>query len=113
MRDGLARYVSPEAATSGAVAFSLGDAAQLRDLLTGAGFREVVVHHLRMTLRLPAPEEFVLRHLSAVPAADLVAAAGTEVHAGLVAHMTEATRPYVDGYGLAVPQEVNVATGST
>jgi hypothetical protein len=29
-----------------------------------------------------------------------------------VAHMTEATRPYVDGYGLAVPQEVNVATGS-
>jgi hypothetical protein len=25
--------------------------------------------------------------------------------------MKEATRAYVDGYGLAVPQEVNVATG--
>lgn len=112
MREGLARYVSPDAAISGAAAFSLGDAAQLQELLTGSGFREVVVHHVRMTLRLPAPEDFLLRHLSAVPAADLVAAAGADVHAALVTHMTEATRPYVDGYGLAVPQEVNVAIGS-
>jgi hypothetical protein len=29
----------------------------------------------------------------------------------LVAHMKKATRAYVDGYGLAVPEEVNVATG--
>jgi hypothetical protein len=64
-----------------------------------------------MTLRLPAPEEFVLRHLSAVPAAGLVAAAGNEARAALVAHMKEATRAYIDGYGLAVPEEVNVAMG--
>jgi hypothetical protein len=44
----------------------------------------VVVHHVRTTLRLPAPEEFVLRHLSAVPAAGLVAAAGNEARAALV-----------------------------
>jgi ubiquinone/menaquinone biosynthesis C-methylase UbiE len=112
MREALARHVSPEAATSGAVAFSLGDAGELRGLLEGAGFRDVVVHPVRMTLRLPPPEEFLLRHLSAIPAADLVAAAGGAVHATLVAHMQEATRAYVDGYGLAVPQEVNVATGS-
>jgi SAM-dependent methyltransferase len=112
MREGLARYVSPEAATSGAAAFSLGDAAELRGLLEGVGFRDVVVHHVGLTVRLPAPEEFLLRHLSATPAAELVAAAGPEVHAVLVAHMKAATRAYVDGYGLAVPQEVNVATGS-
>ena len=53
-----------------------------------------------------------MRHLSAMPVADLVAAAGEAVHAALVAHMKEATRAYVDGYGLAVPQEVDVATGS-
>jgi SAM-dependent methyltransferase len=112
MREGLARHVSPEAATSGTTAFSLGDAAELRGLLQGAGFHDVIVHHVRMTLRLPPPEEFLLRHLSAIPVAELVAAAGAEVHAALVAHMKEATRAYVDGYGLAVPQEVNVATGS-
>lgn len=113
MREGLARYVSPDAATSGAVAFSLGDAAELRNLVEAAGFRDVVVHHVCLTLRLPAPEEFFLRHLSAIPAAGLVAAAGPEAHAALVAHIREATRAYVDGYGLAVPQEVNVATAST
>ena len=111
LREGLERYVGAEAAISGAAAHSLGDADELCDLLRGAGFRDVVVHHVRMTLRLPAPEEFVLRHLSAVPAAGLVAAVGNEARAALVAHVKEATRPYVDGYGLAVPYEVNVATG--
>ena len=111
LREGLERYVGAEAAISGAVARSLGDAEELRGLLQGADFRDVAVHHIRMTLRLPTPEEFVLRHLSAIPAAGLVAAAGEEARAALVAHMKEATRAYVDGYGLAVPEEVNVATG--
>lgn len=110
-REGLARYVSAEAATSTAAAFSLGDAAELRALLEEAGLRHVVVHHVRMTLRLPPPEEFLLRHLSGVPAGAIVAAASDEARASLVSHMKEATRAYVDGYGLAVPQEVNVATG--
>ena len=112
MREGLARYVSPDATISGAAAFSLGDAAELRGLVEASGFRDVVVHHLRQTLRLPPPEEFLLQHLSAIPAAELVAAAGSEAHTALVAHMKEATREYVDGYGLAVPQEINVATAS-
>ena len=37
-REGLARYVSAEAASTGAVAFSLGDPAELGDLLENAGF---------------------------------------------------------------------------
>lgn len=110
-REGLARHVSAEAATSIAAAFTLPDADDLRGLLVGGGFRDVVIHHVRMTLRLPPPEEFLMRHLSAMPVAELVAAAGEEARAALVAHMKEATRAYVDGYGLAVPQEVNVATG--
>lgn len=110
-REGLARHVSAEAATSIAAAFTLPDADDLRGLLVGGGFRDVVIHHVRMTLRLPPPEEFLMRQLSAMPVAELVAAAGEEARAALVAHMKEATRAYVDGYGLAVPQEVNVATG--
>jgi ubiquinone/menaquinone biosynthesis C-methylase UbiE len=112
MRDGLSRYVSSDAATSGLVAFSLAEANELRGLVETGGFRDVAVHRVHLTLRLPSPEEFFLRHLSAVPAAGLVAAAGAEVHAALVAHMKDATREYVDGYGLAVPQDVNVATAS-
>ena len=110
-REGLARCVGAEAATSSAAAFSLGDAAELRGLLEDAGFCDVVIDHVGMTLRLPPPEEFLLRHLSAVPVGEIVAAAGEEARAALVDYMKEATRAYVDGYGLAVPQEVNVATG--
>jgi hypothetical protein len=67
--------------------------------------------HARMMLRLPVSEEFLLRHLCAMPVAELVAAAGEEGRAALIAHMTEAMSPYVDGYGVVVPQEINVATG--
>ena len=109
-REGLARHVSPEAATSSAAAFTLGDSDELSGLLKLADFHDVVVHHVRMTLRFPAPEEFLLRHLSALPVAELVAAVGEEGRAALVVHMKEAMHAYVDGYGLAVPQEVNVAT---
>jgi SAM-dependent methyltransferase len=84
LRKGLERYIGAEAAISGAVARSLGNADELCGLFRGADFRDVVVHHVRTTLRLPAPEEFVLRHLSAVPAAGLVAAAGNEARAALV-----------------------------
>jgi ubiquinone/menaquinone biosynthesis C-methylase UbiE len=54
-REALARYVSAEAASTSAVAFSLGDPVELSGLLTGAGFRDVVVHLVPLTLRLPAP----------------------------------------------------------
>lgn len=110
-REALRRYVSPEAASSSAVAFSLGDRGELEGLVKSAGFRDVAVHEVRMTLRFPAPEEYVPRHLSAVPSADLIAAGGEKTRAAIVSHMKEATRAYVDGYGLAVPQEIHVATG--
>src|SRR5712692_1558509 len=45
LREALSRHVSSEAAASGVVAFSLGDANELRALLERAGFRDVVVHH--------------------------------------------------------------------
>lgn len=111
LRDSVARHVSAESAITFAAAFSLGAAEELRDLLKGAGFHDVLVHHLRLTLRLPAPDEFVLRHLSALPMAESVAGVSNEARAALIGHVEEATRAYADGYGLAVPQEINVATG--
>jgi len=111
LRDGLAQYISSEAAASTEAAFSLPDAAELRGLLEAAGYRDVSVHNVRMTLRLPPPDEFLLPHLSSLPVAGPVATASEESRAALIAHMKENTREYVDGYGLAVPQEVNVAIG--
>src|SRR5512143_2428277 len=111
VRDAVARHVSAEVARSTAAGFSLGDAEEFGDLLKGAGFHNVLVRHVPLTLRLPAPDEFVLQHLSAMPLAESVAGVSNEARAALVADMEEAMSAYTDGYGLAVPQEINVATG--
>jgi ubiquinone/menaquinone biosynthesis C-methylase UbiE len=111
MRDAVARHVSAEAARGSAAGFSLADAEEFGSLLKAAGFHNVLVHQVQLTLRLPAPDEFVLQHLSAMPLAEGVARVSNEARAALVADMTEAMSAYVDGYGLAVPQEINVATG--
>ena len=111
LRDAVARHVSAEAANSTAAGWSLGDAKAFGDLLTSAGFHNVVVHHVQLTLRLPPPDEFVLMHLSALPLGEGVAGVGNEARAALIADVAEAMSAYVDGYGLAVPQEINVATG--
>ena len=110
-RDAVARHANAEAARAAAVAFSLGDAEELCDLLKSAGFRDVLVHRVPLTLRLPAPDEFVLQHLSATPLAEMLAGAGSQTRAALVADVEQALSEYIDGYGRAVPQEINVATG--
>ena len=111
LRDAVGRHVSAEAAASTDAGWSLGDANEFGALLTAAGFLEVVVHHVELTLRLPAPDAFVMEHLSALPLGERVAAVGDEARAALVADVAAAMRAYIDGYGLAVPQEINVATG--
>ena len=88
-REGLTRHVSPQAATSIAAAFTLGDRDELSGLLKVADFHNIVVHHVRMTLRFPPPEEFLLRHLSALPVAELVAATGEEDRAALAGRSHE------------------------
>jgi SAM-dependent methyltransferase len=111
LRDAVARCISAESATVFAAAFSLGAADELRDSLTGACFHDVLVHHYRLTLRLPALDKFVLRHLSALPMAESVAHIGQEAREALISHVEAAARAYADGYGVVVPQEINVATG--
>jgi SAM-dependent methyltransferase len=111
LRDAVERHVSVEAAASTAAGWSLRDANEFGAVLTNAGFHDVVVHHVQLTLRLPALNEFVLRHLSALPLGESLVGAGDEARAALIADVEEAMRAYIDGYGVAVPQEINVATG--
>jgi hypothetical protein len=63
-----------------------------------------------MKVRLPAAREYVLPHLAATPVASAVAAVGAEARAALADRVSVALRAYVDGDGLAVPDETNVVT---
>jgi SAM-dependent methyltransferase len=96
-------------------AFSLADAAELRALVAGAGFRQV---HIRITtnpIRYPSLEEYVLRYLHVYLsiAGDVAAMDDTARRTALLQDVTTALRTYVDDDGLAAPTESYVVVAHT
>lgn len=67
--DALARHVNPEVARFVHAVFSLHDPDELRDLLDGAGFTDVVLEQHRKTLRVPPPAEFLWQYVRSTPLA--------------------------------------------
>lgn len=108
--DALRRHVGAEAAATFSASRVVPDSEELRRLVVEAGFREVAIHPWVMTIRLPAVDGFVLSHLAATPVAGAVAAVGSEARAALADQVSLALRAYVDGDGLAIPDETNVVT---
>lgn len=108
--DALRQHVGAEAAATFSASRVVPDADELYRLVVGAGFREVALRPSVMNIRLPAVEGFVLSHLAATPVARAVAAVGAEARAALADQVSRALRAYVDGDGLAIPDETHVVT---
>src|SRR5690606_3682483 len=73
MGEALARHVGPEAAGFVHHVFSLHDTAEVRDLVSEAGFDDVSVESDTRWLHLPAPEEFLWQYVASTPLAGAVA----------------------------------------
>jgi ubiquinone/menaquinone biosynthesis C-methylase UbiE len=113
--EALERHVRAGVGASLLKAFSLADAAELRALVAGAGFREV---HLRITtnpIRYPSLEEYVLRYLHVYlsVAGDVTAMDDTARKTALLRDVTTALRADVDDDGLATPTESHVVVAHT
>ena len=108
--DALEHHVGVEAATSFRASRVVPDAEALDRLLSDAGFPAVEVRPSTMTIRLPSLDTFVLGHLSGMPVAPAVAALSEEQRAALARQVKTALAPYADASGVAVPDEVNIAT---
>jgi SAM-dependent methyltransferase len=96
-------------------AFTLADAATLRALVVGAGFRQV---HIRLTtnpLRYPSVEEYVLGYLRVFlsVASDVAAMMDDTRRTALLQDVTTALRADVDDDGLATPTESHVVVAHT
>jgi SAM-dependent methyltransferase len=76
MTDALARHISPEAASFGDLVFSMHDVDELKELMRSAGFRNVDVEAKTMSLRLPAPADFLWQYIYSTPLAEAAAQAG-------------------------------------
>jgi ubiquinone/menaquinone biosynthesis C-methylase UbiE len=103
------RHVGADAAETLRKSRTGPGAEALRQLMVGAGFRDVQVRSRTLTTRLPAIADFVLQHLSASPVADAVAALSDGARAALGGEVSTALREYRDGDGVAFPEVANVA----
>ena len=108
--DALEHHLSADVVAPLYAAFTLGDADELRSLITGAGFRDV---HVRLTIkpiRYTHLEDFIPGYLAATPMADAVAAMDDVARTAMFHEITTVLQPYVDDDGLAAPMECHVVT---
>lgn len=106
--EALERHVSTEAAANIRAPFALGDAAEVRALLTGAGFRTVHIRIESQMIRHASLEAFVPGYLSATPVAGVVATLKEATREAILQEVETLLHVYMDDDGLAVPIEAHI-----
>jgi SAM-dependent methyltransferase len=105
----LQRHVSAAAAAAARSPFSLGNSAELLDLLEGAGWQSLAMHTRVKTLRFPSPEGFVEQYIPGSPIAAALGDADASVLAAVIRDVGTALQPYITDEGLAFPIENHLA----
>jgi len=111
MTDGLSRYISQEAASFGDLVFSMNDADELRELLRGAGFRDVSVRSKLKTLRVPAPADFLWQYLYSTPLAEKVSQIDEQTSDALEREVCKRWQEFVDGDSMSFEVGMTTAVG--
>jgi len=93
LADAMECHVGTAAGNGMRAPYGFGEMEPLRTLLTAAGFWDIHIHIVVLTMRHPTPAEFIAGQLAATPLAGAVAS----------------LRPYTDDEGLAVPIEAHIA----
>jgi ubiquinone/menaquinone biosynthesis C-methylase UbiE len=109
----LESHLGPEVAALQRAAFTLGDAEELRGLVTAAGFRTPRIRLVVQLMRARSLAEYLPGYLAATPMAGAVAALEDARRSVLFQELQTALRPYVDDTGLAVPMECHVVVAQT
>lgn len=88
----------------------LPDAAVIEDLFTGAGFSDVTIDSVSLTLRHPDARAFVTGLLLATPLAELIAGMPKDSQSQIIDDILEGFKDCVDGEALAFPHISHVIT---
>ncbi len=108
LAEALQRHAGPAAGTMMRSPFPAGDAAQLRELVTSAGFRDVRVRIVVASARYPSPAELLLWETASSPLAGPIGALDEDARAALLADVAGAVREYTDDAGVVFPMETYV-----
>jgi ubiquinone/menaquinone biosynthesis C-methylase UbiE len=107
--EALEQHVSVEAANNRRAPFALGDADELRALVTGAGFHDIRVQTLVKFARFPSPEVLVEAQLAATPLATL-GVIHDDIRQSVAQDVRRALQLYLQDDDFAVPMEAHVIT---
>jgi ubiquinone/menaquinone biosynthesis C-methylase UbiE len=108
LADALGRHAGPEAGAMMRAPFPDWDGAELRELVTSAGFEDVRVLIVVEGARYPSPAELVRWEAEASPLAGPLSALSAETRAALVADVEAAIADRVDDDGVLLAQETYV-----
>ena len=110
LEDALARHLGPNVAGFVRAVFSFYDPAELRGLLTSAGFQQVKARSNVVTLGLPAPEDFLWQYVHSTPLGAAVAQLDEEGCLALQREVVAAWQPFSEDGTLTL--QVGVTTAS-
>ncbi len=111
--EALEHHIGSAAATAMHAPFSLGEAWEVRTLLTEMGFRDIDIRVREGMVHFASPEEFVLHTAASLPFADLVAQADDNARSALLREVRTRLQPYVESSGLAFPIQSHLVRAHT
>jgi hypothetical protein len=111
--DTIELHLSAEVAALQRAAFTLGDAEELRGLVSVAGFCAPHIQLVVKLMRYPSLAEYLPGYLAATPMAGAIASMEEARRSAMFQDLQTALRPYVDDTGLAVPMECHVMVART
>jgi hypothetical protein len=101
----MARHAGPQAGMMMRSPFPNWTIAELRELVSAAGFSDVRLGIHIMTLRYPSAAHLLWQEASYSPLAGVFSALDPSARDALVADVTEALVPYTDDDGIVFPIE--------
>jgi len=104
----LEQYVSTEAASMLASAFTLGDSTKLRGLFESAGFKNIDICLAIKQMRYSPLEDFIIGGFVASPFANDVLALEKSKRDKMFQTIQNSISDYIDDHGLAAPMECYV-----
>lgn len=102
--------MKPEVAGFVHQVFSLHEATELKDLLSGAGFVDVAIRAGDEKLHLPAPEEFLWQYVHSTPLVAAAAELTANVRAEFARDVVIEWEPFVERDALILPLRIVTAT---
>lgn len=112
LAEGVGRHINPDLEGFVRQVFSLSDPAELRDLVSGAGFDRVSSSLEHKSLRLAPPDEFLWQYVRSTPLSDMIGKVDVADRAALEKDVVAKWQPFIDGDGMMYEQDVVFVTAS-